>query len=91
MNIQLASDLHLDLLPPHWSGETLITPAGDADVLVLAGDIHQGDLAMDTFASWITEKRIPIIYVAGNHECYGSSLGSVRDRLLDTSAATGIH
>ena len=41
MRIQLASDLHLELLR-RWPQECLVTPAGDADVLVLAGDIHRG-------------------------------------------------
>lgn len=91
MNIQLASDLHLDLLHPHWPGELLISPAPDVDVLVLAGDIHQGTLALDTFAAWAADRNLPIIYVAGNHEFYGDSLESVEQRLMNASAASCIH
>lgn len=91
MNIQLASDLHLDLLHPRWPEERLISPAQDADVLVLAGDIHKGTLAIDTFAQWAAQSPIPIIYIAGNHEFYGDSLGAVQDRLREAAAAVGIH
>lgn len=91
MNIQLASDLHLDLLHPRWPGERLISPALNADVLVLAGDIHQGSQGMGTFAQWDSDRKIPIVYVAGNHEFYGDSIDVVRQRLQESSAATGIH
>jgi predicted phosphodiesterase len=91
MKIQLASDLHLDLLHPRWPEERLISLAEDADVLVLAGDIHQGALAMDTFAPWASDKKIPILYVAGNHEFYADTLDAVDQRLREASAAAGIH
>jgi Icc-related predicted phosphoesterase len=91
MKIQLASDLHLDLLHPRWPEERLISPAPDADVLVLAGDIHKGILAVDTFAQWASQSPIPIIYVAGNHEFYGDSLNAVEHRLRESAAAAGIH
>ncbi|PQA75953.1 metallophosphoesterase [Rhodoferax sp. TS-BS-61-7] len=91
MKIQLASDLHLDLLHPRWPEEQLISLALDVDVLVLAGDIHQGALAMDTFAPWASNRKIPIVYVAGNHEFYGETLGTVVQHLRESSAAAGIH
>jgi len=91
MNIQLASDLHLDLVHPRWPEERLISLAPEADVLVLAGDIHQGALAIDTFAPWTSCNRTPIIYVAGNHEFYGDSLDAVEQRLREAAAKAGIH
>lgn len=39
MQIQLASDLHLEHLAREFPSEALIRPARQADVLVLAGDI----------------------------------------------------
>ena len=45
MRVQLASDLHLELLEREFPRERLIAPATDADVLVLAGDIHNGTRA----------------------------------------------
>lgn len=47
MRIQLASDLHLELLAREWPQERLIAAAPGADVLVLAGDIDRGLRAMD--------------------------------------------
>lgn len=91
MNIQLASDLHLDLLHPRWPGERLISPALGADILVLAGDIHQGSVAMEVFATWGANKRIPILYVAGNHEFYGSSIEVVGRSLQQSATTHGIH
>ncbi|NBW78576.1 MAG: metallophosphoesterase [Betaproteobacteria bacterium] len=91
MNIQLASDLHLDLVHPRWPEERLISLAPEADVLVLAGDIHQGALAIDTFAPWASCNRAPIIYVAGNHEFYGDSLDTVEQRLRQAATTAGIY
>jgi predicted phosphodiesterase len=68
MRVQLASDLHLDLLESRWPRERLIAPAPGADILVLAGDIHRGLRALELFADW----PVPVLYLAGNHEFYGS-------------------
>ncbi len=69
------SDLHLevsDFQPDRAAVEA-------ADVVVLAGDVHQGALgiawARETFAAK------PIVYVAGNHEFFGAS--QEWDRTLD--------
>lgn len=71
MNIQLASDLHLEFLEKDFAGERLITPAPGADVLVPAGDIANGTETFKLFADW----PVPVLYVAGNHEFYGHDLG----------------
>ena len=47
MKIQLASDLHLEYLQRNFPLERLIAPAYGADVLVLAGDIANGTLAIE--------------------------------------------
>lgn len=94
MRLQLASDLHLEHLARHFPGERLITPAPDADLLVLAGDIANGVDAVSIFADW----PVPVLYVAGNHEFYGHSWEQARVDLkaacrntsvqvLDTAAA----
>jgi predicted phosphodiesterase len=67
MRIQIASDLHLDVLESRCINVSPLDVAADADVLVLAGDIHCGTGAVDAFASW----PVPVVYVAGNHEAYG--------------------
>ena len=91
MKIQLASDLHLDLLHTRWPEERLISPAQDADVLVLAGDIHQGTRAIEAFESWDASRKIQIVYVTGNHEFYGDSMEAVEQRLRESSSTCGIH
>jgi Icc-related predicted phosphoesterase len=65
MKIQIASDLHLEFLEHRYPGYRVIEPA-DADVLVIAGDIHRNTRAIDAFADW----PVPVIYVHGNHEAY---------------------
>ncbi|HEY4663896.1 MAG TPA: metallophosphoesterase [Comamonas sp.] len=74
MKLQLLSDLHLEV-HPHYQA----TPATDADVLVLAGDIGsyqagsllEGELfglerfsPLPQFAGW----PCPVLFVPGNHE-----------------------
>jgi Icc-related predicted phosphoesterase len=86
MKVQLASDLHLEFLGRHFPGETLIRPAADADVLVLAGDIHVGTAAVDLFRDW----PVPVLYVVGNHEAYGLCLDDVREQLAIVTKGTSI-
>lgn len=66
MNIQLMSDLHLehgDMPVPHT----------DADVVILAGDIHPGTKGLE----WAKGFDKPVIYVAGNHEYYEHDIWKV--------------
>ncbi len=68
MKIALLSDLHLSVqaLPP---------PPIEADVLVLAGDLHRPAGAIE----WARQFDMPTLFVAGNHEFYGGDLvGTVR-------------
>jgi Icc-related predicted phosphoesterase len=68
MKIALLSDLHLSVqaMPP---------PPIDADVLVLAGDLHRPAGAIE----WARQYAMPTLFVAGNHEFYGGDLvGTVR-------------
>lgn len=67
MKIQIASDLHLEFLKHNFPGERIIEPK-ESDVLVLAGDIAAGSDAFELFKDW----PVPVVYVAGNHELYGS-------------------
>jgi Icc-related predicted phosphoesterase len=46
-------------------------PQPDADLLVLAGDVHSGSLGVDWVAHHFT---IPAILIGGNHEAYGHEL-----------------
>jgi predicted phosphodiesterase len=74
MRLQIASDLHLEMLwrDPRLLGWQVIEPAPEADLLILAGDIHQGAQAVTAFLDW----PVPVLIVPGNHEAYESSIGS---------------
>lgn len=82
MNILLYSDLHLE-------ATSFIPDRADvlsADVIVLAGDIHEGTKAF----RWAREsfEGKAVVYVAGNHEYYGGHF----DRTLDEMrAAARVH
>jgi len=87
MRIQLASDLHLDLLAAAWPQERLVAPAPGADVLVLAGDIDHGLRAIERFARW----PVPVLYVAGNHEFYGGQWERLRAQLRRAAEGTAVR
>jgi len=87
VRIQLASDLHLEHLARLFPGETLIRPAHQADVLVLAGDVGHASEAVALFADW----PVPVLYVLGNHEHYGGCLESVLDELRAASRDTSVR
>lgn len=88
MQLQIASDLHLELLQGTWPGERIIRPAAGADVLVVAGDISADTRAFDLFADW----PVPVIYVAGNHEFYRGSIPALLAKLRKRSSPnSNIH
>lgn len=74
MKIALFSDLHLSVHP-------LTLPTPDADVVVLAGDLQRPAQAM----AWARQMGKPTVFVAGNHEFYGSDLVTTM-ALLNTHA-----
>lgn len=86
MKIQLASDLHLEFLEHRFPRARLIEPAPEADLLVLAGDIHNGVKALEAFCDW----PVPVLYLAGNHEFYGKSWERTRADIRCACAGTNI-
>ena len=62
MKLRILSDLHVEF-------EDFEPPPVDADVVVLAGDIHVRHHGVD----WARERfpGVPVLYVLGNHEYYG--------------------
>ncbi|HKY91552.1 MAG TPA: metallophosphoesterase [Nevskiaceae bacterium] len=80
MKLALLSDLHLSVEPMPF-------PDVDADVLVLAGDLARPARAM----AWASATRLPTLYVAGNHEFYGSDLVSTYALLREHAAGTSIR
>ncbi|WP_420475614.1 metallophosphoesterase [Noviherbaspirillum sp. ST9] len=86
MKIQIASDLHLNLLQERFPGFRAVEPAADAEVLVIAGDIHHGTGAVDLFSDW----PVPVVYVQGNHEAYGAALDETVQSLR-AAAGGNVH
>jgi Icc-related predicted phosphoesterase len=84
MKIQIASDLHLERMALRFPGYRAIEPT-DADLLVIAGDIHNGDAAIAAFADW----PVPVLYVHGNHEAYDAQYPQVVDDIARSAQASG--
>jgi predicted phosphodiesterase len=80
--IRIHSDLHLEF--SDW-----IPPPVDADVIVLAGDIHVGVAGLQWMRRHFPET--PVLYVPGNHEFYGARVHDVQVALRDAAQRLGIH
>jgi predicted phosphodiesterase len=86
MKIQIASDLHLEFFEQKFPAYRIVEPT-DADVLVLAGDIHRQTQAIALFRDW----PVPVIYVHGNHEGYGADFAGVIPDMRASARRAGIH
>lgn len=84
MRLRVLSDLHLE----HFELPREL-PEADADVVILAGDIHAGTRGL----GWAAERfaGTPILYVPGNHEFYGTRMPALRGELAAEAARLGIH
>lgn len=87
MRIQIASDLHLEFLEQRFPNEIRLQPVKDADLLILAGDISNGSMAIRHFKDW----PVPVVYVIGNHELYTNVYEDVIDAIRRDCAGTSIH
>ena len=84
MRLRILSDLHHET----FGGERPV-PSADADVVVLAGDIHTQRNGL----TWAARRfpNTPIIYVAGNHEYYHAHLQKLQAQLRTDAQRLGIH
>lgn len=81
MRIRILSDLHLEFC--NWT-----PPATDADLTVLAGDIHTRGRAV----AWAVQQfDHPVIFVPGNHDYYGGSLGHTMEKMRAAARGTHVH
>lgn len=64
MKLAIFSDLHCEYLP-FSAGRAAL----EADLVILAGDIHNGEVAIRLGRAMFPDQ--PIVQVAGNHEFYG--------------------
>lgn len=84
MQIQLLSDLHLEL-------QEFTIPDTQADVIVLAGDIHQGAAGVEWAGREGERLGKPIVYIPGNHEYYTAKLSDTEQSLREAARATGVY
>ncbi|MDP6044649.1 MAG: metallophosphoesterase, partial [Phycisphaerae bacterium] len=82
MKIQLLSDLHVEF-------EDYDYPETDADVVVLAGDVHTRDRGLKWAIEHIRDK--PVIYVLGNHEFYGRTYPKHIEAVKALAAGGNVH
>lgn len=86
MKVRIFSDLHLEHSDRH---PPFVPPQADADVVILAGDIHNGTAAID----W-AEQTFPgktVLYVPGNHEYYDGDYFEVAAALHARSAGSNVR
>jgi predicted phosphodiesterase len=83
VRLRVLSDLHLE------RGDTDGLAVGDADVIVLAGDIAVGTDGIAWARRWADGR--PVLYVAGNHEFYGHALPDLTAELRGAAHGSSIH
>ena len=86
VRLWVLSDLHLEFekVPP-----ALDVP--DADVCVMAGDLlHKGGMRSLNYLAEQVARRMPVVFVAGNHEFYGASLTEGR-HTMKHAELPGVH
>lgn len=88
MKLLVLSDLHNEVLriDPVIDGRRIDT---DADVVVLAGDIHEGVQAPMWAREAFPDKEI--VLIAGNHEFYGRYWNRNLRKIREKSTQLGIH
>ncbi len=82
MRLHVLGDLHLEFAISRL-------PAVEADVVVLAGDIHIGREGRKWIRTTFPDR--PVVYVLGNHEFYRNSLPELTETLKRETEGSHIH
>ena len=80
------TDIHLNFLPPPARarfGEEVGAAARDAAGVVITGDIAEADSVEALLVELAGAVAGPIWFVLGNHDFYGSTIATVRERMRD--------
>ena len=89
MRVLIASDLHFEFHAD--SGAALLASLPEADVFVCPGDLTIAAGLGDALGK-LLERYAHVVFVAGNHEFYRSSLAKVRQALRRVAeCVTGFH
>jgi Icc-related predicted phosphoesterase len=86
MRIWFLSDLHLE-----FATFRIPNPMPSADVCVVAGDVSNRSPAAAIEVLSEIARRMPVIYVAGNHDYYRGSITEGRKEGVLAAAAKGVH
>ena len=82
MKLHVLSDLHLEFGP-------ISLPETDADVVILAGDLHIKQNGIRWIRENLEDKEV--IYLAGNHEYYGEKFPGLIQKLKTRAEGTNIR
>lgn len=88
MRLLILSDLHREIYPNRDLGIDL--EVSKPDVVILAGDIDKEGRSV----KWASElfAGLPVLYIAGNHEFYGSNIDTVPAGIYDACLeAPNVH
>ncbi|KWF30042.1 metallophosphoesterase [Burkholderia pseudomultivorans] len=80
MKVRVLSDLHLEGNQPD------VIAHADADLVVLAGDIHNHAEGL-RWAAETFDPNVPVVYVPGNHEYYDGEFGALETAMRDAAHA----
>jgi hypothetical protein len=86
MNIQIFSDLHVDVSRP-----PPITIGADVDVVVVAGDTVEGAGNAFVALRHIVPERTPIVMVMGNHEYYHACIPDELALARELAPSLNVH
>lgn len=89
MKLWILSDLHNEF--GDFEADAEIAAAGEADVIVLAGDIHLGARAAQWARRFADRHGKPAILVAGNHEFYGGDFDLTLAELRAGTRDSHVH
>jgi Icc-related predicted phosphoesterase len=82
MKLHILADLHIEF-------DEFRVPQTDADVVLLAGDIHVGDKGFHWARDHFPDRDV--VYVLGNHEYYRGAVPKLTQKLERLSAGSNIH
>jgi Icc-related predicted phosphoesterase len=81
MRLWILSDLHLEF-------SSISLPKVDADIVILAGDTHIKDKGLEWAIN--TFPDIPVLYILGNHEYYGSAYPKHLNHLKEKAEGSNV-
>jgi hypothetical protein len=86
LKIGFYSDLHFEVVRYDWKPK----PAADVDILVVAGDVFEGDVARGIrWTAEVADGR-PAVFVPGNHEFWGFPYEEVIERGFEAADLHGV-